>query len=293
MQLGVEQHLPKICILNPTLAVGFSGSPDLATAAIREAPKNDGVSYGAVTQHFLGAHLQHDQGIEFILALGPPLSKLALISSGTITQNRPSEWIGDQAGFEAFQDFRHNRKPILPFVSEMMGTNKESEAKQPTFDMIGSMGSVIRRQDVPSVFGHPVGMSNVDGQFEFRSYWSTLEEKPSFQIPAGSNPMEVLSQIAESQQYAFSCFVSSPSDPIQAVAFHYMRGKITYVYHGDLGAPLDNFVLYRDLNVIEVGERAKQDLRLNWVGGISSRTGQPPGYGIPPEQWRTMRPDGR
>jgi hypothetical protein len=107
-------------------------------------------------------------------------------------------------------------------------------------------------------------------------------------MPVGANPLRILSQIAEAQQYSFSCFVSSPGDAVQAVAFHYLRGKVTFVYYGSIGTLLDKFVLYRGLNVIELGEKAKQDLGVNWIGSISSRTGLPPGYGVPADQWKTM-----
>jgi hypothetical protein len=49
------------------------------------------------------------------------------------------------------------------------------------------------------------------------------------------SPAQIMSQIAEAKSYAFSCFASSVGDPTQAVAFHYMRGKITYVYYAKPG----------------------------------------------------------
>jgi hypothetical protein len=75
------------------------------------------------------------------------------------------EWIGDQAGFEAFQEFRQTRTPAVPYIVPMLATDREVEAKMrlPTFDMIGSLREVIQRKDVPSVFGHPVAVSNANG----------------------------------------------------------------------------------------------------------------------------------
>jgi hypothetical protein len=171
----------------------------------------------------------------------------------------------------------------------MLATARSSEAKFPTFDMIGSMGTVIERHDVPSVFGHAVAMNNTDGGFEFRNYTVTLEEKSSFSVPKGTNPIEVLSKIAEAQQYSFSCFVSSPGDAQQAVAFHYLRGKFAYIYYGDVGQALSKFVLYKNMNAIEIGERAKAELGVNWRGSISSRAGVPLDYGIPAEKWTGLR----
>jgi hypothetical protein len=77
---------------------------------------------------------------------------------------------------------------------------------------------------------------------------------------------------------------------LQAVAFHYMRGRLTYVYYGAPGEVLNRFVLYKDMNVIEIGERAAAELGVNWIGGISSREGVPQGYGVPTDQWRILNP---
>lgn len=134
------------------------------------------------------------------------------------------------------------------------------------------MRTVIDRSDVPSAFGHPVAIDNPEGKFEFVNYTVTLDEKKNFTVPVGTHPITVLGQIAEAQQYAFSCFVSSPGD-----ASH--------------GGVLNRFTFYRDLNVIGLGERGKAELGVNWIGSISSRTGVPIDYGVPPDQWRGMRPD--
>ena len=161
-----------------------------------------------------------------------------------------------------------------------------AKGKLPSFDMIGSMRTIIERADVPSVFGHPVGINNALGSFEFLNYTVTLEEKASFKLPRSVIPPQVMSRIAEAQNYAFSCFVSSPADSNQAAAFHYLRGKVTYIYWGKSGEPLTNFVLHRDLKAIELGEWALTELGVKWIGSITSRAGIPANYGIPTNQWQ-------
>jgi len=122
-QLGPDKQIPKLCILDRNLAVGFSGSSDLALRAIRAAPKDGAATYRSVTSHFLEGHRQYDT--DFILAFGPPLSKLARISDGEVKQGHTAEWIGDQAAFAAFQEFRQTRKPRLPFMKEMLASGQE------------------------------------------------------------------------------------------------------------------------------------------------------------------------
>src|SRR5215831_2338826 len=114
------------------------------------------------------------------------------------------------------------------------------------------------------------------GPFGFRSYIVTLEEMRSFRLPPSTHPIQVMGQIVEAQRYAFSCFVNTPGDASDAIAFHYTRGKITYVYYGRPTGPLTNFVLHKNLNVLELGEWAKAELGVNWIGGISSRLASHP-----------------
>jgi hypothetical protein len=99
-------------------------------------------------------------------------------------------------------------------------------------------------------------------------------------------PAQVLADIAEAKSYTLSCFTNTVSDARQAVIFHYMRGKITYVYHGAPSCPLTDFILFRDLNILDLKERVKTDLGINLTGGIHSRTGVPADYGVPADQWR-------
>ena len=285
-QLAVNQHLPKIAILNKQLAVAFAGSSELALAAIAAAPKEESASYAEITQHFLESHQANDKAVDFIIAFGAPLYKFAKVAEGTIRQNRLVEWIGDHVGFEAFQDFRENRSdPSIPFITPMLHSIKEAEKKSPCFDMIGTMRDVIGRSEIANVFGHPVAVSNVDEIFELTSYGVTLEENPSFKLPAGSNPLRVMGQIREAQQYSFSCFVSSPSDPMQAVAFHYLRGKVTYVYFGPQWGALTEFVRLDAMNVLDLQQYASEHFGIHWIGMISSRTGVPADYGVPASQW--------
>jgi hypothetical protein len=291
-QLAVNQHLPKIAILNTQLAVAFAGSSELALAAIAAAPKQASATYAEVTRHFFKAHQSNEKAVDFIVAFGAPLYKFAKVAEGTIRQNRSVEWIGDHSGFRAFQDFREKRSdPSIPFITPMLHTGRESEMKSPCFDMIGTMRDVIGRNTIRAVFGHPVAVSNVDGAFEFSSYGVFLEENRSFKLPAGSTPLQVVGQIREAQQYSFSCFVSSPGDSMRAVAFHYLHGKVTYIYFGPQWDALTNFVRLDGMNVLDLQQYATEQLGIHWIGAVNSRTGVPADYGVPESQWTIMQPN--
>jgi hypothetical protein len=44
--------------------------------------------------------------------------------------------------------------------------------------------------------------------------------------------------------------------------------------------------MYQGLNVIELGEQAKIDFGINWIGNIQLRTGVPDDYGVPATEWK-------
>lgn len=162
-RLAINQHLPKLAILNKQLAVAFAGSSELALAAIAAAPKRETATYAEVTQHFLESHQSSDRAVDFIVAFGAPLYKFAKVEEGAIRQNRSVEWIGDHVGFRAFQDFREQRSdPAIPFITPILHSIKESERRSPCFDMIGTMRDVIGRDEIAAVFGHTVAVSNVE-----------------------------------------------------------------------------------------------------------------------------------
>jgi len=92
----------------------------------------------------------------------------------------------------------------------------------------------------------------------------------SIRLPPSTHPIQVMGQIVEAQRYAFSCFVNTPGDASDAIAFHYMRGKITYVYYGRPTGPLTNFVLHKNLNVLELLEWAKAELGVIGLGAFQA-----------------------
>ncbi|MFT4117475.1 hypothetical protein [Bradyrhizobium sp.] len=287
VQLGLEHHLPKVCILNSQLAVGFAGASELAVQAIAAFPREVSPTYHAVTQHFLNSH--RTDNVDYIIGFGAPLFKLAKISNNEVRQNRTFEWIGDQAGFENYQRFRTERvDPAVPHFSTMISSTRPSERGTPTFDMVGCVRDVILGRRVHSVFGHPVAISNADGAFELRSYAITLEEK-SLAMPDGAALDTFLRQLSEARAYSFSCFVGSTGDTTNAVAFHYMRGKVTYVYYGQPGHALTGYKSFTGLNIVEMGETTRAEYGISWIGAIGSRTGVPADYGIPASAWRTQK----
>jgi hypothetical protein len=109
------------------------------------------------------ANEANERAVDFILAFGAPLFKLAKISDGVVRQNRSVEWIGDHAGFSAFQEFRAKRvDPTIPFIAPKLHSLRKSEMQSPCFDMIGTMRNVIGQANVQGVFGHPVAASNLE-----------------------------------------------------------------------------------------------------------------------------------
>ena len=90
--------------------------------------------------------------------------------------------------------------------------------------------------------------------------------------------------------YAASCLVSDPKCEVQAVAYHYLSGKVTYMYWGKKGEPLMNARTVTGKNIVEFVEETKHEFGIEWMGTVISRTTPPADYGVPPNRWQFSGP---
>lgn len=182
VQLAAEKHIPKICILAPDLAVAFAGSSDLALRCFAEFDLTAHLFPTQIISHFLKFHLAHAQSVDFIVMFAKPMPILVKIANGREASSlSQTAWIGDRDAFEQFQSYRNDkeRKSITSgFEVPLLVTNKESElhSDSVTFKLIAAMRYVIIDRGVPHVFGQAVGVSNVDGDFNYRPYAFVLDE---------------------------------------------------------------------------------------------------------------------
>ncbi|MGB8278171.1 MAG: hypothetical protein WCF20_09635 [Methylovirgula sp.] len=295
-QLQPEKNIPKICILTPDLAVGFAGSSELALRCFAGFDRMALTMPTQIIGHFLRFHIKYEQSVDFIVMIRNPVLRMVKIADGKEhSSHSHTAWIGDHDGFEQFQRYRNDqesRRITSELEVPLMLTNNESELspESVTFNLIAAMRYVIIDPNLPHVFGHAVGMSNAGGGFEYRSYAFVLDErKLSLALP-NTFMQRIDPELQELREYSASCFVTTAASPRQGIAFHFLRGKLTYIYFGDRGAPLSECRIARSMNAEEFMAMMQAEGCTDWSGQIASRLPPPQGYGIDPNRWtRTDR----
>ncbi|WP_145727577.1 hypothetical protein [Nitrospirillum viridazoti] len=280
---------PKICILSENIAVGFSGSPELADTAISKCPTVE--NYHDVVNYFLEFHIQKENGVDFLIMsqLGNP--SITKISGGRKTKG-PSNisWIGEKIAFDRFQLYRNSENvptSVSHFERPLMATANRLEiaGNNQTFKLASTLRYVILDRDVHSVFGHPVVISNVDGGFTYRPYAISLDTKPITAEQQASFPDNIVAELDELREFSFSCYVTKPNSHKQGIAYHYMRGNFTYVYYGDRGKPLNVFKLVKDQNADGFIRIMENEGCTDWTGYLLSMRPPSTEDGYPMDRW--------
>jgi len=293
-QLPPSKQLPKICILHPDLAVGFAGSPDLAVRYLRAFPKAR-PSFRSTVDYFVECHRQAAGGVDFLLMFNKPIPKIVRIRDGNAQPPAKTAWIGDHDGFEAFQRRGGLRGGDSSLVStfekpQLISVRKsESHRDNMAFPMLGTLRYVIMDPTIRSIFGDAVVANNVDGSFQYRSYTVLLAERQvPLVLPKGFLD-RMAPELEELRSYSAACFVTDPACLVQALAVHFVAGKLTHLYSGPKGDPLGNGKVITGKNIEEVMEMTKAEFAAEWIGTLTLRKPPPPDYGIPAHRWRMDR----
>jgi hypothetical protein len=288
--LGPDHAIPKLCILSPDLAVGFSGDRDLGIRALEMFPPT-AANYKEIAAHFLEFHKDHKESVDFILLFNKPIARIVKIHTGTTSPGKHA-WIGCHAAFTAFQAHRNEPRSRIqsPLGAAQVFSNETSALTRPMGIQINAMRCVIDDRVIPSVFGHCVAINNVGGSFKYLSYGLVLGLRnmwlPTPDLKALDDP-----QFQELNTFAVSCFVADPNPTWQAIAYHYMQGKVTYLYYGRNGHPLSQARIVRDKNIKEFLQVISDELGIRWIGAVFSRNVPPNEYGMSLDQWRSGRID--
>ena len=89
--LGPDRQVPKICIINRDLAIGFAGDPDLANKYLRCLAKERDQSYRSSIDFLLQSHNDSRRRVDFLACYNNPVAKIVPIPRG----RRPSANQGD------------------------------------------------------------------------------------------------------------------------------------------------------------------------------------------------------
>src|SRR5262249_5172708 len=108
-----------------------------------------------------------------------------------------------------------------------------------TGEMVCGLRSVIASRQAPSVSCFCVALNNAEGRFQFRSYGILLGPSRRGAEFADVKNLTQL-QLNEVNAYSYSCFVGGPENKYHGLAFHLLRGNVTYMFHGPLWKPLSH-----------------------------------------------------
>ena len=290
-----NQQVPKICILAPDLAVGFAGQPDLSLSYLQQYPA--GSNYRETVAYFVERNIESNRQADFIVMFNSPVPKIIRVTDGKASPPVRAAWIGDQSAFEAFQRYRLTKavaSVASVFEAAQLITIQQSEKhhNNMTFEMLGALRYVIIDPAVETVFGLGVAANNIDGDFQFRSHTFMLTER-KFSIALPDRFLaKAVPERDELRMYAASCFVMGRGFDVQGLAYHFVHGKVTYMYWGKRGQPLSMARVIAGKNIEEFMHETKDEFGIEWTGTLTLRTSPPKDYGIAANKWKINAPTG-
>lgn len=291
IRLPAARQIPKTCILSPDLAVAFSGSIDLAIRYLRDFPHDQSPNVSSTNAYFLKCHLESEQSVDFLLLYNRPVPKIVPVRAGKIQAATKAAWTGEQSAFEAFQKYNNSRRVpacVSPLEVPEIVTVRLSERHKDneTFRLLGTMRYVLLDPQISSVFGDAVAVNNVEGTFQYRPYTIILTERRISLVIPRSFSDQIAPERAELRNYVASCFVAPPEASTRILAYHFPRGKLTYLYSGAAGQPITCRETFTDKNMFEIQESVKERFGTDLIGTLTLR--QPPdaSYGMPGNKWK-------
>jgi hypothetical protein len=228
-----ERQVPKLCILSPDLAVGFAGIVESAVEALNEFP-SDCKTYKAITDYFLEIHNTRSPETDFLLLFNKPVPKIVKVAHRKLEHPHGWGWIGYKPGYDLFQKLQLavGQKNSIREIEQIYSTHPE-RAVSLTGRLIYGLRRIIHDHNIPSIGGFCIALNNKGGSFRYWDYGVVLG--PSGTIAWPNLEVPNLLQVKEVNSYSVACFVSGPDDSTQAVAFHFIRAKVTFIYYGPRG----------------------------------------------------------
>lgn len=249
----------KILILTPTLAVGFSGDPDLAKLAVQEYRSKFGSTstLEGATNHFK-AHTKDNEN-EYLLAFAS-LSQLVRVANGGAQTRFKEAWIGDRAAFDHFS------KPPTPGLTLANSSYHRMITLGPNFPksdaILGDLGrfaEVVENPSFPGVGDFFMLVAVYEGRFSLGMIASLFFDNSGILTPEGST---VMTAKGENREYQFSTWVPKEPD-VTALAYVFPQVKKCFVFHSDEQNFADQCTVLRNLSSNEVAEEIRNKLGLD------------------------------
>jgi hypothetical protein len=224
-KLNYKKGILKTVIITPEITICFAGNVKVGLGAMRQFA--NGIRAGQpiddLIPDLLGSESDHERYTEFIIANTKADSKLIRIRGQKIERELESAWIGDQNGFERFQEERNR---LLDNLS--LTLSQESDGSKMLMVMHDAMKAVIDDTAIESVNGFCVRARAKEGKFNYLPS-TFLHVGRDFQITPGDDLISKMAQTVAEGGYSFS--IVEPIDSgIPALGVNFPRAQIGMVY---------------------------------------------------------------
>ena len=257
----------KAIALSPEIALCFAGDVTQGLAAARKVNTRlkEGVANDTLLQDLVKISAAAQGDVDFILALQRPQPQLARIRNGIVEDDLLTAWIGDQDGFDYFQQSWHSicAEPPVPTAPAMILSGPASftigpmvftftpdapphgepqeicEAPKPVANelssaavqlegMAAAMRRVIDNPSLPSVGDICVRLTSKNHQFRYLSEMGIYVGR-DIVLRDGDDMINAMAQPVEDGGFAI-CMVEPFEPGIPALGLCFPRARIAMIY---------------------------------------------------------------
>jgi hypothetical protein len=240
----------KTCIINCTICVAFSNSPELAqrdflTFAQKfrtAAPSNEAVEYFEKSST--------DTGNDYILAFSNPPRLVKIENGKRVSSVAKTIWIGDRDAYEAFRRYELDRRARVErgrainavlFADEMDGS--------PASDLYSAMRHVIADRTIQHAGDFVSVVSNRPEGFRYSVYSDMLYDWPGGESEDYLMSLNDKLQLGASGENSEFCIAQLSPGYIGAncLAFYFAGARCLFVFFGPNNSPAHQCRVIRDV----------------------------------------------
>lgn len=279
--LPAQEGAVKTCIINCTLCVAFSNSPESAQKDFlnfaqkfkTSAPFNETVEYFEKSSTATGN--------DYILAFSN-LPRLVKIENGKRSSSLAKTlWIGDQDAYKAFRRFELDRRARVErgrainavlFADEMDGS--------PASDLYSAMRHVVGDRTVPHVGDFVSVVSNRPEGFRYSVYSDMLYDWPGGEDEDYLMSLNDKLQLGASGENSEFCIAQLSPGYVGAncLAFYFAGARCLFVFFGPNNGPAHHCRVIRDIAPDTVPATLFELFRFDWKW-LALVTSAPPSKG--------------
>ena len=229
-RFGLLEGNVKCVVMAPVLAIAFAGDIQGAAAVLEQGTKKwmRGTREQMIAD-VLSHHITSKGATEFILAFLAP-SEIVLIKNCTANRNVQTAWIGENAGFEAYQRAYHATNPLLSNSSFLFrySFTPHGFPNGEIGRMLKAMDEVTVDQTLPTIGGLAIVVNSTSAGFCYAEHVSI---GGPFRGKAGQDTIEVVPKGApRGQCTVFASFGLSADGAVQLPLTYFAEAHLLLVH---------------------------------------------------------------